>query len=162
MAILIIGLIYVGFNLDELKIWNIHKSLGILALMLVVLRLLWKMKNVNPKMPKDTSKGVQKAASGMHHLLYLVMIAMPISGIIMSIAGGRDASFFGLFSISKLAEKDKVLAEQGHMVHEYLAYFICTLIILHILGALYHHFTLKDNILTRMLPFGGDSSEAKE
>lgn len=153
MFIIIAGMLYTGFTLDENNLYFLHKSFGFLILMLVGLRIIWKMKNITPELPKETTPIKRKAAEGLHHLLYLIMVIFPFSGIVGSIAGGYNVPFFGLFSISKWDVKDKELAGMGHLVHEVLAYTICAVLVIHIAAALYHHFIEKDNILTRMLPF---------
>ena len=153
MFLMIAGMMYVGFNLEDLKIYDVHKSFGLLILMLVVLRIIWKIKDPAPLMPKSVTNLQSKAAHAIHYLFYAIMIAFPVSGTVMSLASGHDVPFFGLFTIEKFAEKDKALAGIAHETHEILGLVIILLIALHVLAALYHHFKLKDNILTRMSPF---------
>lgn len=79
------------------------------------------------------------------------MLIMPLSGLLGSITGGHDVSFFGLFDIPALSNQDKVFSNFCWSTHETCAYLLIACVILHISGALYHHFILKDNVLRRMM-----------
>ena len=84
-------------------------------------------------------------------VLMLLLLLMPISGIIMSLASGRSIKFFGLFSVPAMEEKNKALAELFHDVHSSAGWAIAVLVSLHVIFALIHHFVKKDITLMRML-----------
>jgi cytochrome b561 len=79
------------------------------------------------------------------------MVAMPLSGWFLTSAAGYAPSFFGLFTLPTLIAKNNDLLELFESVHEWLAYGLIALIIIHTLAALKHHFIDKDDILKRML-----------
>lgn len=106
----------------------------------------------NTKMTR-CSKGKGCARDGAkcktHDLLYLFMFVMPISGLGMSLLGGHDVSIFGLFTISAVEEK-KAIAGVFHAVHEVSGFLLAGLVVLHILGSLYHLLTGRADIVRRM------------
>ncbi len=158
IALLIIGLVGVGIFMTNMPpsdtkwfIYGVHKALGILALALVFTRLVWKIITPSPALLKGIPGWQNKAAMGTHHLLYLFMFLSPLSGVVMSIFGGHDINFFGLFSIPAITEGKTLTAGIAHEVHEYVGYLWLPLLAFHIGAALYHHFFIKDNTLKRML-----------
>ncbi|MEZ5691498.1 MAG: cytochrome b [Rickettsiales bacterium] len=163
MAVFIIILLAVGLIMadmentpDKFKLIGLHKSFGILVLLLAILRLGWKVLDVSPSLPDGMEKFVKLAAKVGHVLLYILMFTMPISGWLMSSAAGFPVSVFGLFVMPDLIGKDKEFAHYLHEIHELLAWALIGLIVVHVLAALFHHFYYKDDILRRMLPrFGG-------
>jgi cytochrome b561 len=157
MAFLIIGMLAMGLFLDDIPkdskpfIMMLHKSFGVMILFLAVFRLIWRAQNIQPPLP-DTISSLQKALSkGTHHLLYLLMIAMPLSGWLMSSGFGKSISFFGLFDLPLLIIPNRELGVFFKESHELIAWVLIGLIALHGGAALFHHFILKDGILKRML-----------
>lgn len=155
MALMIIC----GFVMEDLpKSWQAmvylcHKSTGLLILGLVVARLLWRWANKTPTLP-NAMPGILKAGARIiHALLYLVLFALPLSGWIMSTAAGRIPTFYGLITIPFPGiEPNKQLAENALDAHEILVFIFLSLLVLHVLAALKHHFIDHDDILRRMLP----------
>lgn len=158
MALLVVCLLCIGLYMTQeslgdarYKFYGWHKEFGILVLMLVVLRMAWRVRSYIPSLP-DTMPSWQKwAAHITHWALYFFMVAMPLTGWIMSSAGGHEISFFGLFNLPALIEPNKSLSHFMAELHEYIAYGLIATIILHVLAALKHHFIDKDTILKRML-----------
>lgn len=156
MAILIISLLAVGLymtdltiGIQKLKLYGLHKAFGILVLILAILRIIWRLSNKTPmlRIPK-----LELIAARLAHLaLYAFMLAMPLSGWLMTSAAGLPPSFFGLFTLPSLVAPNDELRELFAQAHEWLAYGLITLIIIHTLAALKHHFIDKDDILRRML-----------
>ena len=81
------------------------------------------------------------------------MIAVPLSGWIMSSAKGFTTVYLGIFPLPDLISKDTVLAESLVDVHEFLNYALLLLVLLHIAAAIKHHFINHDSVLVRMLPW---------
>ena len=130
-----------------------HKSVGITILGLAVIRLLWRWMNPTPPLP-DTLKPYERVLASVTHAgLYILLFAMPLSGWIMSSARGFPVSWFGFIQLPDLVPKSKPLYEAMLKTHETLAWALYTIVALHVLAALKHHFLLKDNVLRRMLPF---------
>ena len=94
----------------------------------------------------------RQAASVSHVLLYLLTLAVPLSGWLFSSASGFKVMYFTKLPLPDLVGKNKALAAQLHLAHEGLNYFMLALVLLHIAAALRHHWVDRDDVLTRMLP----------
>lgn len=154
MGLLIIGNLAGGLlhDIDPKLIMPLHKATGILLLALVVIRILWRVTHKAPAYPASMSGMERFLSTGTHHILYLMMVLIPLSGWIMSSAGERPIGFFGLFDVPKFAvEKGSLLQGISHEGHELLAFAMIALLVLHIAAALRHHLVLKDGIMARML-----------
>jgi len=159
MALIIIGLLIVGlymvdlpFGMKRLRFYGWHKEFGILILMLVCIRLAWRMGNMTPPMPVEMPRWQHVAAVAVHYAFYFLMVALPITGWMISSASGLSVSFFGLFVLPDLItpnEHWRILLSQ---IHKWLAYGLIAAICGHMGAALLHHFYYKDDILRRMLP----------
>jgi cytochrome b561 len=137
-----------------------HKSVGLSVLVLSVLRLIWRIVNPVPPLPRSMSPGLRALAHGTHYLLYFLIIAIPLSGWALVSASplGLPTNYFGLFhwpSLPYLAHLPRVQKAPLHhelfAVHLYLAITALILVPLHICGALYHQFRGED-VLRRMVP----------
>ena len=157
MAVMIIGLLGVGLWMTDLEgqlkydIYGVHKALGIVVLMLVLPRLLWRWSNPTPTLPDHMDMIQRFTYHSVHICLYLAMFVMPLSGWAMSSAGGYPVSIFGLFTLPPLVDKSKELGALFHSIHEYIGYALMAALLAHIGAALLHHFFYEDNILRRML-----------
>jgi cytochrome b561 len=132
---------------------NLHKSVGLSILVLTLIRLGWRIANPAIPLPAETPRWQKLAARTTHVLFYVFLLAMPLVGWAASSAAGRDIAWFGLFDWPLLPvgggrETARALME----VHELAAKLLIALVILHILGALKHHFVDRDNVLHRMIP----------
>eukprot|EP01032_Pedospumella_encystans_P025624 gene25624-28954_t len=95
---------------------------------------------------------MQMAAHAGHFLLYVLMIAIPLSGWLMSSAKGVPTVWFGVLPIPDLIGKDKALGRSLAELHEALNIGLLVLIAGHAAAAFFHHFFHKDDTLRRMLP----------
>ena len=160
-AFLIIGLWCVGLGMEELpkgdlrsQIIGLHKALGVVVLALTVLRLAWRATHATPALP-DTMPGWEQLAAKLGHLaLYGLMLAFPVSGILMSQSGGRDVNVFGLI-LPTLVEKNEEMKHLFGETHESLAWILAAVLVAHVAAAIRHHVVLKDDVLRRMLPGRG-------
>ncbi|MBI3480615.1 MAG: cytochrome b [Nitrosomonadales bacterium] len=134
----------------NLFVW--HKSIGMLILALVVLRLLWRVFNIAPSLPADTPAWERAVAHASHALLYVLMIAMPMAGWIINSAANIPFSIFWAIPLPAIAAPDKHLAELAALAHLSLFIALAGLLVLHVGAALRHHFVKKNNLLIRMLP----------
>jgi cytochrome b561 len=146
---------------------QLHKSIGLSVLLLSLLRLLWRLVNPIPPLPRGMNRPLRFVARGTHFLLYFLIIAIPLSGwaLVSSSPLGLPTMYFGLFQwphISFLADlardQKKVLVQNFTTIHVYLAWSAIVLIPIHVCGALYHQFVRGDDVLKRMLP-GTDVTE---
>ena len=131
---------------------GIHKSLGIIILALAVLRLGWRLYNPAPPSPKEMHRWEQIAAASAHWLLYGFLFAMPMTGWAMTSAKGKTILFFGMVQLPDFVPTDRAFGELLEEIHGTLAYLLASMIILHAVAALYHHFIRKDSVLSRMWP----------
>jgi cytochrome b561 len=159
IAVLIIALALVGLTMDDLatsptklKVYALHKSVGLTVLALVLLRLAWRLFDRRPPLPQTMPAWERVAAGVTHGMLYLVMLVMPLSGWLYNSASNFPLRWFGLFRVPALAGPDKALKEFAHEVHETGFYVLAALFALHVAGALKHHFVDRDPTLARMTP----------
>lgn len=151
IALLILGLYMVGMpiSLEKLKFYGWHKEYGILALMLVGVRIVWRLINKTPHLALPLLEKI--AARTVHWAFYGFMFAMPITGWLITSAAGLPVSFFGLFVLPDLVAPNPDAMKFYQEIHEWLGYGLIATIILHASAALKHHFINKDDILKRML-----------
>ncbi len=138
---------------EKLEYIFLHKSVGMLLFMLALLMLIWRHFGQRPSYPGQPAPWEIFLSKVTHGLLYVVMLAMPLTGMLMSQLSGYGMKFFGL-QVPNPFEVNKELSSLFHDAHEITGWVIIALVSLHLLAALYHHFIKKDNVLKRMLPFG--------
>lgn len=128
--------------------FNLHKSLGVTIMLLIVLRMIWRFMH-QPPAPLSSYKAWEiKLAAGMHHLLYLLMVALPVSGIIMATYSKYGLKWFGIDLIKGL--DNKALREVFVEVHEVIGIMMLVVIAVHVAGALKHKIIDKDETMKRM------------
>lgn len=164
IALLLVGLVVIAKvmnSLDEtdplrFSLIQWHKSFGILALLLVLLRVTWRLLYKPPPLPSSVKKLERFAAHAAHTVLYLLMLAIPISGWLMVSASPLNlkTELFGVIPwphlpVNELASKGQI-AELTVRAHHLLANILLFVVLLHIAAALRHQFFLHDNVLSRM------------
>ena len=157
MAVLILGLLALGIYMSDLplspqklELYSWHKWAGVTVFLLVWLRLAWRVTHRPPALPDSLSSTVQLAAHAGHALLYVLMIAIPLSGWLMSSAKGFQTVWFGVLPIPDLIGKDKAFGDLLQQVHKLLNLLLMLTLAGHVVAALWHHFVLKDDTLRRM------------
>ncbi|MFA4970061.1 MAG: cytochrome b [Sulfuritalea sp.] len=160
IAIAIIGTFALGLYMHELplspqklRLYSWHKWAGVTIFLFVMLRLVWRLSHRPPEMPAGMPAWQRKAAEATHVLLYLLMLAVPLSGWLMSSAKGFQTVWFGVLPLPDLLDKNKELGDLLQEVHEVLNFTMAALVIAHLGAALKHHFIDRDDVLARMLPF---------
>jgi len=136
----------------KLQLYSWHKWAGVTLFALIVLRLLWRATHAAPPLPADTPPMQRLAAAATHWVLYALMIAVPVSGWLMSSAKGFQTVWFGIVPLPDLVTKNAELGDFLKEVHETLNLTMLGLVLLHAAAALKHHFIDRDDVLTRMLP----------
>jgi cytochrome b561 len=160
MAVLLIALFAVGVYMHELplspqklQIYSWHKWAGVSLFLLVLVRLAWRIGHRPPALPSTMPGWQRNAAHGLHLLLYLLMVAIPLSGWLMSSAKGFQTVWFAVLPLPDLIGKDKEMGNFLQEVHSILNFSLLVLVIAHAAAALKHHLREKDDVLSRMLPF---------
>jgi len=130
-----------------------HNSAGLAILAVLVVRLLWRIGDPPPP-PEPTMFGVWFDRIGRlaHYVLYALLIAAPIAGIVLQFARGDALPLFGLTEIPSPWPADRAFARSVKEVHEVLANGLVILAGVHAAAALVHHWVFRDRTLVRMLP----------
>lgn len=136
----------------KLQLYSYHKWIGISVLLFAAGRLLWRIGH-RPPAPLPGPRWQVAAAHAVHHTLYLLIVAVPVSGWLMSSALGFPVVWFGVLPLPDLVGKDKELGEALRAVHQVLNFTLLALVAIHVGAALKHHFFDRDATLVRMLPF---------
>lgn len=162
VALGLIGTFALGFYMhdlplspNKLKLYSWHKWAGVSLLALVLVRLAWRATHAAPALPASMSSKARLAANAAHWLLYGLMLAIPLSGWLMSSAQGFQVVWFGVLPLPDLVAKDAALGSLLNDTHVVLNYTMLIAVVGHVGAALQHHFIKKDTVLTRMLPFAG-------
>ena len=128
--------------------FNLHKSIGVTIFALILIRILWRLTHKPPALLASYKAFERKLASGAHHLLYLLMLAVPLSGIIMALNSKYGIIWFGMPFMT--GTDNKPVREFWVGAHETIGLVLLLLVAIHILGALKHKFIDKDETLSRM------------
>ena len=133
-----------------------HKAIGVTILALVLVRLFWRWTHPAPPLPTSLPAWERYAAHASHWALYALMIAVPLSGFLMSSALGFSTVVFGL-RLPDLLERNRELGDSLKTLHFFLNKALLAVIALHFAAALKHHFIDRDGVLLRMLPWRSNS-----
>lgn len=142
---------------QKLRYFSWHKWIGVTVFLLAIIRVAWLATHRPPPSPHNSPSWQIIAARANHILLYLLMLILPLSGWLMSSAKGVPTVYFGVFQLPDLVAKDKQLGKVLGEVHEWLAYALALLVVIHIAAALKHQFIDRDGLISRMLPRRGAS-----
>lgn len=130
---------------------ELHKSIGVLLIMGLVIRVIWRHISPPPAAPKTHSKFTRISAVAAHITLYALLFALLISGYLISTTEGKPISVFGIFDVPATLADAGSQADIAGVIHLWLAWSVVILSVLHGLAALKHHFIDKDDTLKRML-----------
>jgi cytochrome b561 len=128
--------------------FNLHKSLGISILALIIFRVFWRLTHPAPSLIKTMKVWEKKLASATHHALYLIMVLVPLSGVAMAVYSKYGIKWFGIPLAEGLG--DDAMRDIFKESHEIIGIILLLLLGLHILAVLKHTFVNKDGILKRM------------
>lgn len=158
LALMIIISFSVGWYMSELsmsptrlKLFNWHKWAGITILALSALRLVWRLTH-RPPPDVPGPRWQQRMAHLTHWALYALFFLVPLAGWAYSSAAGFPVVWFGVVPLPDFVSPDKALAEVMKERHEFLAWTLGVLVLLHIGAAVKHHFFDRDGLINRMRP----------
>ncbi len=159
IAVLVFGLFGLGLAFEAIprasRLWwiNLHTIIGLGLLVLVLARLAWRVGHTPPPLPEDSSPLVRKASAATHHLMYLLMVAIPLVGLVAYFWHGRIMDF-GAFQINPGLASTRSVYDPAEGVHKAMAFALMGLVALHVVAGLWHHFIKQDGLLWRMWPGG--------
>ena len=171
IAALIFALIGIGFVMRRTEIdpalqfslYQWHKSLGLTVLALVLVRIGWRLYAGAPRPVPGTPRWQERIAALTHGAIYLLILAMPLSGWLYDSASGlRPFRWFGLVDVPKLSGPDPQVVAVSHAIHEYGFWLLIAVVLAHAGAAFYHHLFQRDATLSRMLPRGWLASPQKD
>ena len=142
----------------KLKLYSYHKWAGVTIFLLVLVRLGWRITHPAPPLPLSVPAWQRRLAAGAHHLLYVLLVCIPLSGWLMSSAKGFQTVWFGVLPLPDLLPKDKALGDALAGLHQFLNLSMAALVTVHVAAAIRHHLHGGDAVLSRMLPFLGDKA----
>lgn len=155
LAMFLLGWLAAGWPLSptKIKLFFWHKSLGITLLLLAVIRLAWRLYNPAPAYPAHLPGWQRYLAGASHAFLYALMLLMPLSGWIINSAANFPFKVFGLVPLPAIAPNSKPVQDWAEFFHLAAFWMFAALLLLHVLGAVRHHWHDRDDVLNRMLPF---------
>jgi cytochrome b561 len=158
IGLALVGVFCVGLYMADLplspqrlKLYNWHKWAGITILALSIVRLAWRLTH-RPPADLPMSDWQRRAAHWAHRALYVLFFAVPLAGWAYSSAAGFPIVVFGVLPLPDFVPADKALAEAVKPLHETLAWMLALIVLVHVAGALKHHFVDRDGLLARMWP----------
>ena len=133
----------------DLFVW--HKSTGMLILALMLVRIAWRLANRAPELPSAMPSLERCAARASHLLLYMLLLALPLTGWIVTSAANVPFRIFWFVPLPAIVEPNKAVADAAAFVHSLLFIAFALLLLVHISAALRHHFVARNDVLMRML-----------
>jgi cytochrome b561 len=138
------------------SLFDWHTAFGLSVLALMVVRLVWRVTHTVPALPRNTPGWQQIAARATHIAFYGLLIALPITGWLMTSVEGDAVSFFGWFTVPSLPVPGGEASEDFlEETHELLGNVLLVLAGIHVLAGLKHHYIDRDDVLRRMMPGSG-------
>ncbi|MGP9811365.1 cytochrome b [Rhodopseudomonas sp. NSM] len=137
---------------EKVQLLNLHASIGVILMALTTIRLTWRL--AVPTLQSVPGPQLLRLGAKVVHVgLYLVLFAIPITGLLMMAAKGRAVEVFGLFTLPPLVSTNRAFVHSLEEVHEALAIVLLWLVGVHTAAALLHRFMFRDSVLYRMVPF---------
>jgi cytochrome b561 len=156
-AILLVGSFGLGISMtrfieddQKLRVYSWHEWIGVTIFLATIARLLWRLLRRPP--PLDLPWIERAGAGAVYVAMYVVLLAQPIVGYLMSAAFGFQVVYLGLLPLPQMVDADRDLAGRLQGIHFALAMLLLSLFVAHMGGVLFHHLIKQDGILRRMLP----------
>lgn len=159
MALLVVGMFASGLWIERLdyysKLYQIvphwHKSAGVIIVMLMIARLLWRVNTVYPHTIATHKTYEKRASKAIQWLFYVLIISMFVSGYFITTAKGQPLIIFDGIHIPAVIDSDANIEDIAGEIHELSGFTIVGLAAIHALAALKHHFIDKDKTFLRIL-----------
>lgn len=141
-----------GFESIGDELFILHKGLGTILLVVVTLRVLWRLVHRPPPPPATMSLTQRRLAAATHFFLYLLLLTMTVTGYIRVVGGGFPIELLDRFGIPTFLPEMPDFAERMSVLHKFTAYVLAATIAAHIAAAVHHALFERDGILRRMWP----------
>lgn len=159
VALVVVGMFSLGFWMVDLTYYHawyrqapdIHRSIGVLLFMVMVVRVFWRLGNSRPAALPGHQRWEIASAHLVHWLLYILLFVAMISGYLITTADGSAISVFGWFEVPSVTGRVKGLEDTAGLVHYWATWTIVGVVAVHAAGALKHHLIDGDETLKRML-----------
>lgn len=159
IALLLLGQLAFGWWLGDIPrntpargyYVNLHKSAGLLLGLLILVRLGWRLRHGAPALPDFVPRWQQKLAAASHHLLYLLMLLVPVAGYLASNFSKHGVKFFNVFVLPPWGSDDKQVYALLNQTHKVAALLLLIMVVVHV-GAALMHGLRRDGIVSRMWP----------
>lgn len=142
-----------GITPQKLRYFSWHKWIGVTVFVLALARIVWRLTHPAPALPGHMSGWERAAAHAGHGLLYVLMIAVPVTGYLYSSAANVPVVYLGLVPLPRIISPDPALKAFFKTAHIALDYGLAALVVAHVLAALKHQWIDRDGLLARMIPF---------
>lgn len=147
-----LGMVQMGVTPAKVRVFALHKSIGLTILALALLRVAWRLGERRPAEPPAMPRWQRRAARAVHCALYALILAIPLSGWWFNSASNAPLAWFGLFPIPSLTGGyDPLWKPRALLAHQTLFWVLVGLLVVHVGAALWHHFVQRDEVLRRML-----------
>lgn len=146
-----LSMVQMGLTPAKVRVFALHKSIGLTILALVLLRIAWRLTERRPADPPAMPRWQIHAARGVHLALYMLILAIPLSGWWFNSASGAPLVWFDWLKLPGLGGYDPVWKPRALLVHQTLFWVLVALLVAHVGAALWHHFVQRDDILRKMV-----------
>ena len=152
VALVALGLAQAGLERgpEKTELRALHGSIALIVLALMTVRVIWRWMSETPLHAAGFAAWQKMTAAVVHWALYIVVFVQLIAGVMTVATTGNGLPFFGIFEIPLSAERDEDAHHFWEEIHEFTWRVIAVLLVVHVLGALYNHFVLKNDVLRRM------------
>ena len=149
----VIGLtmVQMGLTPAKVRVFALHKSIGMTILALVLLRIAWRLTERRPADPPAMPRWQRRAAHALHLALYALILALPLSGWWFNSTANAPLVWFGWFDLPSLTGGyDPIWKPRALLLHQTLFWILVALLAGHVGAAFWHHFRERDDVLRRM------------
>lgn len=159
IALLLLGQLVFGWWLGDIPrntpargyYVNLHKSMGLLLGLLILARMAWRLRHGAPALPDFMPRWQQKLAAASHHLLYLLMLLVPVAGYLASNFSKHGVKLFNVLLLPPWGSDDRQVYTLLNQTHKVAALLLLIMVVLHVAAALMHGIR-RDGIFSRMWP----------
>lgn len=141
-----------GFEAIGDQLYIVHKNLGVLILLLIAVRLAWRLTHPPTPLPDSVPPLQRRIAGTTHALLYALLLIMPVTGYIRTVGGDFPIELLNALGVPPLVPVMEETAKIVSVIHKFSAYALLALITAHVTAALHHALIDRDGIFSRIWP----------